>query len=241
MKLILCGGGWAEKTIIPNKVFEGIIDTSKPILYIPVAREKHGDTYQDCTKWLSNEFGNIAHGRIDTIESTDDIKNLDLSVYTAIFIGGGNTYKLLKELKESGVMPNIVDYINNGGIIYGCSAGSIIFGQNINCCSYEDPNDVNLQDTDGFGLIFGCNLSAHYMNADDKKNEIVTKLLSEQSDKAPIIALPEEDSLYINGDHIEIIGTKTYCIFNHGHKLCLDPNIGYSKREFLNLIDNVKI
>ena len=24
MKLILCGGGWAEKTVIPNKVFESL-------------------------------------------------------------------------------------------------------------------------------------------------------------------------------------------------------------------------
>ncbi len=241
MKLILCGGGWADKTIIPNKAFEGIIDTSKPILYIPVARTKRGATYQDCTEWLLNEFGGIAHGRIDTIESANDINGLDLSVYTSIFIGGGNTYKLLKELKESGAIQRIMDYVNNGGIVYGCSAGAIVFGQNINCCSYEDPNDVNLKDTDGFGIIFGCNLSAHYMNADDKTNEIATQLLSEESYTNPVIALPEEDSLYINGDNIKIIGTKTFSIFNYGKKQNLEPNITYTQKEFIELISNVKI
>lgn len=40
MKLILCGGGWAEKTVIPNKVFESLIDPNKPILYIPQARDR---------------------------------------------------------------------------------------------------------------------------------------------------------------------------------------------------------
>ena len=37
MTLILCGGGWAEKTVIPNKLFGSLIDSSKPILYIPLA------------------------------------------------------------------------------------------------------------------------------------------------------------------------------------------------------------
>lgn len=241
MKLILCGGGWGKKTIIPNKAFEGIIDPSKPILYIPVAREKRAPAYQDCTEWLLNEFSGITHGPIDTIESTDSIANIDLSAYTAIFIGGGNTYKLLKELKDSGAMQDIINYINNGGIIYGCSAGAIVFGQNINCCSYEDSNDVGLKDMRGFDLIFGCNLSAHYMNADDQTNEIATKLLSEQSCITPVIALPEEDSLYINGDSIQIIGTQNFCVFNHANKQYLPPNVVYSKQDFIKLISNVKI
>ena len=47
----------------------------------------------------------------------------------------------LKELRK---------YINNDGIIYGGSAGAIIFGYDIDSCLSMDANDVNLEDTKGF-------------------------------------------------------------------------------------------
>ena len=37
MAIILGGGGSAEQTIITNKLFESLIDSKKPILYIPLA------------------------------------------------------------------------------------------------------------------------------------------------------------------------------------------------------------
>ena len=79
------------------------------------------------------------------------------------------------------------------------------------------------------------------MNADDQTNEIATKLLSEQSCITPVIALPEEDSLYINGDSIQIIGSQNFCVFNHANKQYLPPNVVYSKQDFIKLISNVKI
>ena len=33
MKLILCGGGWAEKTVIPNKVFESLMQFEPNVKY----------------------------------------------------------------------------------------------------------------------------------------------------------------------------------------------------------------
>lgn len=126
MKLILCGGGWAEKTVVPNKIFESLIEPHKPILYIPQARDRDPAGYITCKTWLLGEFKNIKHGEIDTVESLSEVIHKNLSDYAAIFIGGGNTFKLLKELKESGAFNKIQEYINNGGLVYGCSAGAYI-------------------------------------------------------------------------------------------------------------------
>lgn len=38
--------------------------------------------------------------------------------YSAIFIGGGNTYKLLRDLKTSGCFGKIKAYIENDGIVF---------------------------------------------------------------------------------------------------------------------------
>ena len=43
--------------------------------------------------------------------------------------GGGNTYKLLKGIKDNGMYNKIFDYMKNNGIIIGFSAGAIIFGK----------------------------------------------------------------------------------------------------------------
>ena len=58
--------------------------------------------------------------------------------------GGGNTYKLLNGIKEHSIFNKIIDYLNNDGIIIGCSAGTIIFGYDIDSCLIMDRNDVNL-------------------------------------------------------------------------------------------------
>ena len=42
---------------------------------------------------------------------------------------------------------------------------------------------------------------------------MATDFLTEYSHKEPVIALPEEDSLYINGDTVEVIGSRPYFMY----------------------------
>ena len=239
MNLILCGGGWAEKTVIPNKLFEGLIDVSRSILYMPLARDPAENGYENSFDWIQGEFGNIKHGDIVMVNSALEILDQNLDDYAAIFIGGGNTYKLLKRLKDSGAFERIEKYISNGGLVYGCSAGAIIFGKNIDSCLYMDPNDVELSDTKGFNSIFDFSFTAHYTNKNEEKTKKATDYLLQYSEKEPVVALPEEDSLYINGDKIKIIGTRPWYVFNHGTKKQFEPDVEYSAEDFVDTVKNV--
>lgn len=76
-----------------------------------------------------------------------------------------------------------------------------------------DENKVGLKDTKGFNVLNGISIAAHYTSWSEEDTKIATDaLLKEDS----IIALPEEDTIYINGDNIELIGTKPYYVFNDG-------------------------
>ncbi len=53
---------------------------------------------------------------------------------------GANTFNLLYELKISGVFEKIKSYIENEGIIFSGSAGTIIFGELLESCILDDTN-----------------------------------------------------------------------------------------------------
>lgn len=235
MKAILCGGGWAEKTVIPNKLFESLIDAAKPILYIPLARDRGEDNYESCKVWLNGELKDIRHGEIVMLRSASEIVDKNVADFTGVFIGGGNTYKLLKELKESPAFEWLKNYLQTDGVIYGCSAGACLCGHDIDSCLYMDPNDVKLKDVAGLNAAFEFSIAAHYTNGDKKETELATKYLKEYSKKTPVVALPEENSLYINDDVVKVIGSRPYYIFRNGTLTEFQPNIAYTVKEFQNL------
>ena len=234
MGIILGGGGCAEQTVITNKLFESLIDSKKSILYIPLAMQSH--RYPNCFSWINGEFGTIKHGDIVMVNTAKEILEHDLSNYSAVFIGGGNTYKLLKDLKDSGAFEKLKKYIDNGGLVYGGSAGAIIFGKDINSCLYQDENAVGLKDTSGFNSLFGFSFTAHYTNQDAEQTKKATEYLTKYSITEPVIALPEEDSLYTDDETVKIVGTKPWYIFNNGNKKQLEPDIEYSKDDFINIV-----
>ena len=50
-----------------------------------------------------------------------------------------------------------------------------------------------------------------------------------------MLALPEEDSLYINDDLVKVIGTRPYYTFNQGMRTEFQPEIEYTVQEFQKL------
>lgn len=221
MKLLLCGGGCKEKTIEVNKKFNEIIDHNKPLLYVPLAMDEDKNNYDDCLKWINEELSNIDIPNIEMVKTFEELANKNYNNYCAIFIGGGNTYKLLKGLKDSTTFKKLKEYISNDGIVYGGSAGAIIFGYDINSCLTMDDNKVNLEDTKGFNVLEGKSIFTHYTNEYTKEAHERFKqyLINYSSNKEAVIALPEEDTIYINKDKIEIIGNKPYYLFTSGKEI----------------------
>lgn len=232
MKLFLCGGGDGNQTIEAYKKFNEEINHDKPLLYIPLAMQS--DRYDSCYKWITEELKNIDVPRIDMVRSADELVSKNLTDYSALFIGGGNTYKLLKDLKDSGSFEKIKEYMNNDGIIFGGSAGAIIFGECIDTCKYDDTNDVCLQDWMGFNAINNFSILCHFTNRNKEKTETNKKYLQELSHEEKIIALPEEDTIYCDDGKFEVIGNRPYYIFEEGNIIVYNSNSDRAN-EFFNL------
>ena len=95
MRIFLCGGGCGQQTVDANKKLNEVIDHNKPILYIPLAMPS--ERYPSCYEWIKDELKGIDVPNIDMVVSGTDLFNKNLENYSALFIGGGNTFKLLKD------------------------------------------------------------------------------------------------------------------------------------------------
>ena len=226
MKLILNGGGTDKQVEDARALLNSLIDHNKKILYIPFAWPD--PTYSGCLEFMTGELSDIDKQGIDMVRTTDELMNKNFNDYACIYIGGGNTYKLLNDLKVSGAFDRIRKYlIDDDGIVYGGSAGAIIFGKDLDSCNTDDENEVGLTDNTGFNLINGYSLLCHYTSREPEKTELSKKYLLELSKIKPVYAIPEEDTIYINDGKIEFLGKRPYYEFKNG---------GISMKEEINLV-----
>jgi dipeptidase E len=195
MRLILSGGGNSEDVVPIDKLFKNQIDIKKTVLYIPVAMEPSMFTYDECFEWFRNTYNNYG---ITNIELCTDLYSAVLSnKYTAVFIGGGNTFKLLKEIKDSHFDSKLIEYLKRGGLLYGGSAGAIICGKTIKAALHLDKNNVGITNLDGLNLLNGADVYCHYsVEADDFIRNY----------NGNLFALYEESGLFIQNKVISSIG-----------------------------------
>jgi dipeptidase E len=84
----------------------------------------------------------------------------------AVFVGGGNTYALLKRMREAGLIEPIRDRARAGLLYLGSSAGSNLAGPTI--LTTNDWNVVALTEFEALGLV-PFNINPHYLEADPLK------------------------------------------------------------------------
>ena len=195
--LILSGGGDSDIVEPIDRFFVNLVDKGKAIVYIPIAMEESCFTYEECLQWFTKTYSKYG---IHKIVMWTDLQGKKLSNnYAAVLIGGGNTYKLLKAFKDSNFDKKCIRYHNNGGIIYGGSAGAIIFGKTIDTAKHADENIVDLNDTSGLNLLGNKDVWCHYTEVDDE-------LINDYNNE--LFILYEESGIVFDKDRVTEIGKK---------------------------------
>jgi dipeptidase E len=81
----------------------------------------------------------------------------------AVFVGGGNTYALLRRLRQAGLLGPLRERVLAGLPYIGTSAGSNVAGPNI--LTTNDWNVVGLTTFEALGLV-PFNVNPHYLETD---------------------------------------------------------------------------
>jgi len=200
MKLLLTSAGLSTEKI--KKEFLKLIGRPTKeikILFIPTAGNlKNDKSYIERDKNDLIRLGilkeNLIEYDLDRINENIDFEDID-----AIFIEGGNTFYLLKRVRETGFDKKIIDLVKRGVVYIGVSAGSILAGPNIETASPFDNNITNLKDLTSLNLT-SLIISPHFTN----KNEIKIKQLENES-KYKLIRLTDSQALLIINNKIKVI------------------------------------
>jgi dipeptidase E len=136
----------------------------------------------------------------------------------AVFVGGGNTFRLLDRLQRSGLLEIMRRRAMAGMPYLGASAGT-----NIAAPTIKTTNDMPIVQPVGFsalGLV-PFQINPHYIDADpssrhmgETREERLREFLEEN--EIPVLALREGAWLRVEGDQATVEGTNGARIFRQG-------------------------
>lgn len=209
-KIFLGGGGGGRDSIELDKHFVSLLDPNKPLIYIPVAMQE--EKYPECQQWFTSVFSLLGVTQIDMC--TDLRRELKADQIAGLYIGGGDTVKLWKELSDSGFDAILKQFIEQGMPVYGGSAGAIVFGKDIRS-SPEGKNQV-ADASLALDILYGHVVYCHMATLADA--ETVQKDLN-----LPVIALSERSGAYLQDQELEAIGFESVWILGENAPLEIKP------------------
>ena len=165
-KIVLAGGGNEKDSRLVDETFASWIEPGAKILYLPAAR-RGIRPFHECLTWIKSTFASFNITQIEMWTDLSDHQSAELLEFASVYIGGGNTYSLLAQFLKSGFDRYLADYIAQGGIVYGGSAGAALLGKDIRSVEHIDHNHPGLTETNGLNLVKDHTVWVHYRPQDD--------------------------------------------------------------------------
>jgi dipeptidase E len=212
MRLLLGSGGFRTEERVQLLVSEmrAFFGSAKRLLFIPYALQDHDAYVQMLIK-----RGLDAGYELDPIhqhtEPTDAVRRAE-----AIYIGGGNTFRLLQELYRFGLVGLIRTRVLAGMPYLGISAGT-----NVACPTIKTTNDMPITwppVLNSLNLV-PFQVNAHYFNGQTfvKHGETMQEHFGETRDErlrefhemndAPVIGLWEGGILHVDDAGVKLVGS----------------------------------
>ncbi|MDP3882360.1 MAG: Type 1 glutamine amidotransferase-like domain-containing protein [Nanoarchaeota archaeon] len=140
---------------------------------------------------------NITYVNIASAKSAPQIENYDV-----VYVCGGNTFYILKKLRQLRLDKAINKFVRSGGIYVGVSAGSILAGEYIEIAGWGsegDSNEVKLKDLQGLHFT-NISVFPHY------KERLKREVLDfKKRVSYPVEILRDKEALIIEGKRLRRI------------------------------------
>ena len=206
-KLMLIGGGdtgRGNSTYETKEIDEEVVkmtEKENPIFLFIGLASSHSDSYYDTMKKIYKELGcTTEYLKKKNIINNPDIVKDKIARADIIYICGGDTVKLINDIKEYEIDKLLKDAYNRGCVIAGMSAGAIMLSNK----GYSDSLIIR-GESDKHEFIKGfkfidINICPHY-----HANEVKDKELQSDIKDLEVYGLENGTALKIVDDKIEYI------------------------------------
>jgi dipeptidase E len=207
------GSGYLDHA---EKEIRDLLQRASRIVFVPFALHERGGYVAKAQARLS-EMG-------FSLMSIHDVSNMARRIEEAdaIFVGGGNTFRLLKGLHDHDLLDPIRRRVAAGVSYIGSSAGSIVA-----CPSLKTTKDMPVVQPSSFealGLI-PFQISPHYLDPDptskhmgETQEERIRQFLEENDE--PVIGLREGSMLRVERGAVTLKGPNMARVFRRGEEPC---------------------
>lgn len=204
-RMYLGGGGDSQQAFSVERDFFSSLKDNPKVLYLPIALRRQNIGYEACYDWFAALTASHAQDwDVDFTMLLEKDRVPDLHAFGGIYVGGGNTYHLLKYLNESGFGEKIPGFVSEGGRYFGGSAGAMILGADIRTA--EEENDQAHTRHVGLNLLGGKSVLCHFSEA---RMETAQKMSEHIG--TDVIAIPEDSGVVYESGIPHVIG-KAYLI-----------------------------
>ncbi|GAB2620957.1 Type 1 glutamine amidotransferase-like domain-containing protein [Pseudactinotalea suaedae] len=153
--------------------------------------------------WLRGNLDALgADYELTTWESLEGHRPEELmEVADLLFVGGGNTFRLLGEVRRHGFLEPARAFWRAGRDYYGGSAGAVLACESIAIAEGHDPNEPGLDDLTGLGLFTGATILPHFTPA-----QVESAQRWGRAHDTTVIGMPESIGLAHADAHSTVIG-----------------------------------
>jgi len=192
---------WAEPHILD------FVGHRRRVVFVPFAAKDHA-AYLKMFRERVERMGLAVEQLENQLDQTD-----------VLFVGGGNTFRLLNALYERNLIDRIRARVRSGAMLYiGSSAGT-----NITAPTIKTTNDMPIlypPSFDALGLV-PFQINPHYLDPEPDsthKGETREQRIREylEENETPVIGLREGSALRVEGHKATLIGEKTARWFERG-------------------------